>query len=191
MKKVLFIALATLFILTSADAQRDETLLDDGQFRLTGFWFSATHQFSYHEDDFALLRGGYGGFEFNKTLLIGWGRFNYRDRVNLPDIQAEYEMKFNGFNLGITPQSYRSVHPRINFLAGGGKVKLDDGNSDRVFVLQPSAGVELNIFRWFRLGFEGGYRFVSENDLPGIDGSDLAAPFAQIDLKFGWSWGDY
>jgi opacity protein-like surface antigen len=191
MKKLILLALATLFVMTAAQAQEEETLLSNGQFRLTGFWFSATHQFAYHQEDFAMLRGGYGGFEFNRQLLVGWGRFNYRDIVQLPDLQTEYEMKFNGFNLGFTPQSYKAIHPRLNFLAGGGRIRLDDGNSDRVFVFQPSAGMELNVFRWFRLGLEGGYRFVSDNDFPGIDGSDFGAPFAQIDLKFGWSWGDW
>jgi len=191
MKKLIFLALASLFIMTTAQAQSEETLFGHDRLSLTGFWFSATHQFAYHEDDFAMLRGGYGGFEFNRTLLLGWGRFNYRDIVALPDAQAQYEMKFNGFNLGFTPQSHKAIHPRMNFLTGGGKIKLDDGNSDRVFILQPSAGVELNVFRWFRLGLEGGYRFVSDTDFSNLDGSDFGAPFAQIDLKFGWSWGSW
>ncbi len=189
MKKIILFALASLFVMTAAQAQSEETLFNKGRLRLTGAWFSATHQFAYHNEDFAQLRGGYGGFEFNNTVLVGWGRFNYRDIIELPDINAEYEMKFNGFNLGFTPNSGRVLHPRMNFLAGRGKVRLDDGLSDGVFVFQPSAGVEVNIFRFFRLGFEGGYRFVGDSDLPGVTGGDLQTPFMQIDLKFGWSWG--
>lgn len=74
-------------------------------------------------------------------------------------------------------------------LAGGGKIRIPHEYSDRVLVLQPSAGLEINLLRWFRLGLDGGYRFVTDTDLLEIRDTDVSAFFGELTLKFGWSWG--
>ena len=78
----------------------------------------------------------------------------------------------------------------VGFQIGGGKLKLEDiGESERVFIVQPSGGVEFNIFSWLRFGAKGGYRFVSDVDTEGLENADVSSPFAQINFKFGFSWG--
>ena len=72
---------------------------------------------------------------------------------------------------------------------GSGKLQLEDVGSDRLLVIQPSVGAEVNIARWFRLGLDAGYRFYSGVNLNGISNSDLAGPTLGIRMKFGWSWG--
>ena len=89
------------------------------------------------------------------------------------------------------PNSYQLIHPMISFQTGSGKITLSDGQTDRAFVFQPSAGFELNIFKWFHLGIEGGYRFITNTSLNGVDNKDLSAPFAQLNLRFGVSRGRY
>ena len=69
-----------------------------------------------------------------------------------------------------------------------GKVKLAN-DVDRIFALQPSLGVEINVFRWLHLGLEGGYRFISDSNLEGLDDAALSGGFGQATLRFGWSWG--
>ena len=83
------------------------------------------------------------------------------------------------------------IHPRFTFIAGRGRVWTSDkDNSGRMFVFQPSAGFEFNVFQWFRLGFEGGYRFVGNSDRFNVTSGDLSTPFAQIEMRFGLSWGN-
>ncbi len=80
----------------------------------------------------------------------------------------------------------------MSAVIGGGRIEFDDNNSfsrDRVFVLQPAVGLEVNVFRWFRIGAEGGYRLVSDVDGGGLQSSDVSKPFAQLQLRFGYSWG--
>jgi hypothetical protein len=60
---------------------------------------------------------------------------------------------------------------------------------DRIFAVQPTAGIEINVFRWFHVGLEGGYRFISDSNVEGLTDSDLSGPFGQATLRFGWSWG--
>ena len=87
-------------------------------------------------------------------------------------------------------KSYKAVHPKVGFSIGSGNVRLRNEGNDSVFVLQSSAGIELNIFRWFRLGLEGGYRLVNDVDFNAVSAGDLSAPYGELSFKFGWSWGN-
>jgi hypothetical protein len=99
--------------------------------------------------------------------------------------------RYHGPVIGIAPNSIKMIHPRFTFITGSGKVWNDENDlTDRMFVFQPSAGFEFNVFQWFRLGFEGGYRFVGSSDLLNLASGDLSAPFAQVEMRFGLSWGD-
>jgi len=62
------------------------------------------------------------------------------------------------------------------------------GQSDRFLVGQATVGFELNLFQWFRLGVDGGYRFASgvENDF--VTANDIGGAVMQIEARFGFSW---
>ena len=108
--------------------------------------------------------------------------------------KANTDVAANGYNTvygqnGYAPYAYKALHPQFMLLMGGGEVDLKDVGDDNVFVIQPSAGIEINVFRWFRLGLEGGYRFVTNTDLPAINDNDLSDFYGELKFKFGWSWG--
>ena len=188
MKRRMLIPLLGLLFTVTLSAQHDETLFGRNGFELTGAWGAATYNYSFFDEDAVYTRGGYGGLEFGNTFYLGYGWFRFREDAK-PKEASEFDMKYNGIMLGITPHSYRAIHPRITMLIGGGKVYPDTGGTDRVFVFQPSAGLEINVFQWFRIGVEGGYRLVANENLPGLSASDISSPFAQLDLRFGFSWG--
>lgn len=54
-----------------------------------------------------------------------------------------------------------------------------------VLVITPSAGMELNVTRWFRPQVAVGYRFVAGADLPGLRSADLNGFFAGVTVLFG------
>ena len=99
-------------------------------------------------------------------------------------------MKWNPMVLAYGFKNYKSIHPQIGVDLGGGKVHLGDVN-DRIFVVQPTAGLEINVFRWFHIGLDGGYRFVNDSSLPSLSDQQLSGWFGQATLKFGYSWGRY
>ena len=70
---------------------------------------------------------------------------------------------------------------------GRGSLKINEQKVDKVTVFEPSIGVEVNVFRWMRVGLEGGYRFVTSVDAPGLDDTDFSSPIIGLRLKFGWS----
>ncbi len=181
-------ALSLTLLCTSLSAQRHETLFSNG-LGLSGLWGGPKYNFSYFNDDVAYVRGGTFGFEFGNTVIIGWSGTNFRDEVLVEGVSQGFKLDYSNFMLNVTPSSYRAIHPILGVQLGGGRLKFENDDSERVFIVQPSAGVEINIFKFMRVGLEGGYRFVSDIDTQGIENGDISSPFAQINLKFGFSWG--
>ena len=190
MKNAILISLLCLGFAFSAQAQQ-ETLFNSSPLGLTGIFGGVNHNFSYFDDDWGQLRGGYGGLEFGRTFQIGWAGYRLREDIPIEGFNSSYRMRYNGLMLGITPNSKKLVHPKFGFVTGGGRLIIDDNDSNRdnIYVVQPSAGIEINVVKWFHLGLEGGYRLVTGVDAAGLDNSAVSTPFAQIDLRFGLFWG--
>ena len=190
-KKGMLTVLTVFTVLATLTAQRQETLFGGGGFRFSGIWGAFTNTYSFFDEDRGYHAGGNIGLEFGRSVYLGYAWNKLQDDIQLPLGNTSFRLRQNNFILSIMPNSYALVHPVITFQTGGGRVTLSDGQSDRVFIFQPSAGMELNIFSWFHLGIEGGYRFVTDNDLPNVDQQALSSPFAQLSLRFGISWGGY
>ncbi len=191
MKKLsLLIALLTCTIALSA--QRTETLFGRNGLGFSGIWGAWSTNYSFYESgeqgNTAYINGGYGGLEFGNRVFVGWGGYDMNDFVDLDNGVQNFKLKYNGPMLYIAPFAEKVVHPRLGALVGNGRVRLSNGTSDRVLVIQPSVGMEINVLSWFRLGLEGGYRFISNDNLPDLDSGDISSPFAQLDLRFGISW---
>ncbi len=189
MKNTIFTALFALLLTSNLSAQREETLFSSPEVRLSGIWGGVSYNYSYFDSDFTSVRGGFGGIEISRKVFLGFAGYEFRHEARLEDGEP-FTLSYSGFMAGYTPDSYRAVHPRLSLLAAGGRARIDyDNRGDRVFVLQPSAGIEINATQWFRVGLEAGYRLVTYDDIPGIGGNELSSPFAQVDLRFGLSWG--
>jgi len=191
--KISFLAITLIFSVLTLQAQREETVLGSRNLGFSGIWGGSKHQISRFGNDNQYVHGWHFGFEFGKALTIGFGGYNLHDDILWNNVPGQrFDMNWRTLNLGYAIQSYRAIHPMINLDAGRGKVKLlDEGIDDRVVIIQPSAGVEINILRWFHLGLEGGYRFVTDSDLPSLNDRQLSGAFGQATLKFGFSWGRY
>lgn len=146
-------------------------------------WGGNTSNINEDNDDYGVFHGGYFILEFNKDFTVGWQGYGLNDQG--------LEMNFNGLHLGYAHNSYNVVHPTVGLFIGGGEFKTKDEfrTKDDVFALQPSLGLEMNIARWFRIGVDGGYRFVFDTDIPGYSDTDVSEPYVGLRLKFGFSWG--
>ncbi len=167
-------------------AQSEETLFNkNGGIRLTGLWGAFHHSLADFENDFNLNSGGYFAFEINKNLLIGWAGYD----SDLTSEGRNIEISGNDLLLGYQFNSHKVIHPVFYLQGGSSKLQIEDTGSDRVFVVQPTIGAEMNIARFFRLGIDGGYRFFNNIDLDGYSDKDFSGPILGLRLKFGWSWG--
>ena len=173
------------FCFLDLSAQREETVFNhNGSLRFTGIWGGSTNALVDFNNDINLNSGGFFAFEINNDFLIGWSGY----KSDLTEDGQNIEIKGNDLFLGYTFNSGNVIHPLIYLQTGSGRLEVEDLGSDRVFVAQPTLGAEINIARFFRLGIDGGYRFLSGNDLPGFDSDDLNGPVLNLRLKFGWSW---
>ncbi len=181
----LFLASNSLF------AQREETVLGWRGLGLSGVWGGWTNGLTQFEEEYSVMSGGFGGVEFGKTLLIGTGGYHLSTDVISPGMNQKMDLNYGGLLLGVGINSWRAVHPTITVLGGGGTVKLAGEGSDHIFVVQPQAGIEINVVRWFHLGLEGGYRLVADSDLVGLSDRRLSGPFGEVRLIFGYSFGKW
>ncbi|MBI1224601.1 MAG: hypothetical protein GC192_05140 [Bacteroidetes bacterium] len=189
MKKYLAPVFATLLFTSALFAQKDETLIGKTGLKLTGLWGGSQFGLVGFDGENNGMFGGVFGLEFNKSLLLGYSGSSSSESTTYNGNLRKYDISYGGFLMSYGHQTHKVIHPRVNFLIGSGTIKVKDKPDDYIFVIQPSAGVEINLFRWFRLGLEGGYRFVSNTDIPKPNEGDASAPFGQLALRFGWSWG--
>lgn len=179
---------------TALFSQKDETLAKNMNFRITGAWGGNAHGISIFKDDIGYTHGGFGGVEISKNFLIGGGGQHMSRSVRVDDLDNRLNLDYGGFLVGYSPSPWRVFHPQFNVIVGGGDATIYNGDnnriaSDNVFVIQPSAGFEVNVFRWFRIQAQGGYRVVSQGNFADVSNADMSSPFGQIAFKFGWSWG--
>lgn len=188
MKTRIFSLAIALLTTLSLFGQRQETLFDNTETFFSGIWGGTTLNYSVFDNDWALSRGGYIGLEFGRSFVLGYSHLDLKEDIAIGPDNARFDLKLNGFLFAIKPYSRRVIHPRISIVSGRGRIRMEDGDRDRVFVFQPSAGIEMNVFTWFHVGLDGGYRFISDAEVGGLSNSDFSTPFAQVEFRFGISW---
>ncbi|MBB4077854.1 hypothetical protein GGR28_000455 [Lewinella aquimaris] len=171
-------------------SRRDKTLL--GDLDLTGVWGGPTYNYSSTGDDWSLVRGGFGGLEFGKSVFLGYGGWKARESFTTDDapltgIRPEYDFRHGGFIIAVSPGAENIVHPRFTAIVGPGRIDVKGEDRDRMLIGQLMAGAEINLFQWFRLGLEGGYRFASGVDSDFVTSKDVSGAVVQIEARFGWS----
>lgn len=174
-----------LLFAAGLNAQSEETLFNkNGGIRLTGIWGGSTNGIADFKEDFNFTNGGFFVFELNENFLIGWAGYG----SDITSDGRNIDIGGNDLLLGYTINSNNIIHPAFYLQTGSSKLEVDNVGSDRVFVVQPSIGAEVNIARFFRLGLDAGYRFFNDTELPGFNDKDFSGPIIGLRLKFGWSW---
>lgn len=177
-------------------AQDQETVFGYSGLKLTGVWGGPSFAFSRISDRSEYFRGGFGGLEFNKSIYVAYAAYWLNDETELPELDNEVDFRYRGLLLGYAFKPNKIVHPKITTLIGGGEVSIDLGStiSDQVFVLQPTAGIGINVFKWWHIDVLGGYRLVTgmeEDNSDLLSNSEVSGAFGEIKLRFGISWGWY
>jgi hypothetical protein len=189
MKKI-FLFIGILFFAANLFAQKDEIVFGYSGLKLTGVWGGPAFGLASIGDENTYYRGGFGGLEFNKSIFIAYAAYWLDSKVELPKLPDQrIDLSYNGLLLGYSIKPAKVVHPKLMLLVASGKLDVEDEELDRLFILQPGAGVEINIFKWCHLDILGGYRIVTGTEGPTLSDSDFSTPFGEIKLRFGFSWG--
>jgi len=160
-------------VCASAQSQQPTETLLKGKTRL-GVAFSPEIKFSKMNGEFAVLAGGSLGLMVKPSFLVGVGAYG-----KITDIFTNGYMGYGGFVLEYSADPHRLVHYTIGGLLGAGYAQA---YPSPFFVGEPQGRVSLNVTRWFRLGFGGGYRLVAGARCAN---SWLRGPTASVVLTFG------
>ena len=185
MRRLTFTLILSFLITAISFSQREETVFGSSGIDFTGVWGGSTNGLVEFNNNFSLSNSGYFLFEINNDFLIGWSGYGSGSTMANGD---KAEIGGNDLVLGYAFGSNKVIHPIIYAKGGQGSLKINEEKVDKVTVFEPSVGVEVNILRWFRVGLEGGYRFVTSVDAAGLDDNDFSSPVVGLRFKFGWSW---
>lgn len=197
--KYLF-TIALFFLSFGLMHAQEETLLGDGKITHGGFGGPAV-KFAKIKNELGVLAGGYGGWLINHTVMLGAGGFGLSNRIKADAViqaatpgKTQYiQFGYGGFMMEYIPQNMKLLHPVFQMLIGGGGINyvlFDDFDqetidNDHFFVLEGSAGVELNVVKYMRIDLTAGYRFISGVDMPALENSDFSGGNVSLTLKFG------
>ncbi|MEM9990431.1 MAG: hypothetical protein AAF738_01640 [Bacteroidota bacterium] len=173
----------------SLTAQRDNSLFNtSGRFGVFG---APIWEFSGLSVETA-ARGGGGGFVLGNTFLgvYGSGEIDWRALIDGDDVQIS--SGHGGLWVGYVPFQSSVIHPYISTRFGWGAADIELVDTDvrykeDFFVLTPEAGVEVNVFRWFRVAGTVGYQWYNGlADSPEIGDFDTNNLHAALTLRFGF-----
>ncbi len=189
MKQLSFLA-ALLLTVCTLQAQH-ETLFN--RTRVVGGFGGPIFELGLN-NDFNTAVGGGGGLVLNNFFIGGYGvgSIDFDQLIDEGDVDV-LDIGHGGFWLGGTFQPYRLIHLYGSARIGWGAINVDFNDPlpydeiDKIFVMTPEIGIELNLTSWFRIAGTVGYRFVNgTNENFGYKDEDFSGTFAGITARFGW-----
>jgi len=169
--------------------QRHETLFN--RTHVVGAFGGPIFEYSNFGDNFDVSAGGGGGLVIDNFFIGAYG-LGAVDNSILKNDWEKLEIGHGGLWVGYTLNQFKLVHLYSSVKVGWGGLKIEFSDEDfdyqdAIFVLTPELGAELNVFRFFKIGFSGGYRFVDGIDpsLSGYEEGDFDNFVGTLTLRFG------
>ncbi len=159
----------------------------------------------------AALGGGRIAWLADNTFAIGLGGSGIitRNAVQTTGDTTDYAMLgYGGLVLEYTPGAEHLIHPAFSVLVGGGMAgsynhspMMNDWHyfdtttvaparfrheGSPLFVVEPSASLEVNLATFLRLDLTASYRYLSNFTQPGFVRSDVSGLTGNLGLKIGW-----
>ena len=208
MKKIMFLLASALFLNFASAQDKNEnpdqirTLFGNNQ--SNGGYGAFTVAYSKIDGSDAIVSGIRGGFIFHHALTIGAGGYGFINNINSYGSSDNPGLSLSGGYGGLLIEPIvwgkNPVHLSFPVLIGGGGVALvnlndwenmghhypyDEVDYDTYFVIEPSAEVELNLARWFRLAAAVSYRYTSAIQIINTDENVLRGFNYGVTFKFG------
>ena len=171
-------------------AQSEQTIMSGSKLGLSGAWGGWSYNIGAFNGKYGNYNGGILGLEFGKKLLIGASHYTTGEQfINNTD---HYSLASSNLYLGYTPNSYKAIHPIFSLAVGGGTLNVNNESAgQKVFTIHPAVGLELNALRFCHVDAQVGYRAVMNTTYANFKDTDFSGLYAQVNLKFGFSWKRY
>ncbi|MGK7397273.1 MAG: hypothetical protein ACNS62_22040 [Candidatus Cyclobacteriaceae bacterium M3_2C_046] len=191
--RFLFIGLISMLIITDLSAQTEDTeTLMDQITSISGFG-GFMMEFAPIDGDLNVATGGGGALLFEKKIFVGgYGLGLIGDVVKDFEVVQDARLRYNhgGFWLGYITRPAKLVHFGFDTKLGWGAVRLEKQGReelyDKIFVLSPQLGAEVNLTTWFKVNIAVGYRLVSGLENQFFTNTDFSNPTFSLDFLFGW-----
>ncbi|NBC05116.1 MAG: hypothetical protein GVY20_15635 [Bacteroidetes bacterium] len=151
--------------------------------------------FSEINNSFGVTFGGYGAWLIDHTVAIGGGGLGLTNDIKFdetPEGDRYISFGYGGLYFGYLHNSEEMFHITLETFIGSGEVNLrynsdneDLFDDDRVFVIDPTINVELNLTNFMRVTIGVGYRFVNGVNLENLDDKDFSSPTFRSTIRFG------
>lgn len=191
MKQLLIVFI--LISCTSLYAQEEEVVFD--KVTVHGGFGGPFFELTGMDGQTGMMAGGGGGVILNNFFFGGFGQGGSFAEHVVNGLVFPIDMGYGGLWMGYVVPTHKAIHFYSSLKIAGGGVSLSfDHNSDNtlydeaIFVVQPEAGIELNLIKWFRVALTGNYRIVSgiqPDQLGGLNNSDFNSAGMTLTLRFG------
>ncbi|MEM8909467.1 MAG: hypothetical protein AAGD05_16590, partial [Bacteroidota bacterium] len=167
---------------------QEETLFNRA--RVVGAFGGPFIEYSFANDDITTSVGGGGALIVNDFFIGGYGIGSVDQNIFDTNFDR-IELAHGGFWLGYTYPSHKLVHLYTSVRLGWGGVGVDLNDDfdvvDGVFVVSPEAGIELNVFGFFRIAATAGYRYVNGINpvRSGIEEDAFNGMIGMLTFRFG------
>jgi hypothetical protein len=144
----------------------------------------------------SVMVGGGGGVIVNDFFFGGFGQGGNFAEQTIDGQLYPINFGFGGLWLGYVTPTHKAIHFFCSMKVAGGGISITENRDnyenslydETVFVAQPEAGIEVNLWKWFRVALTGNYRIVSgiqSDDLAGLRNSDFNSGGMTLTLRFG------
>ena len=201
--------LASIVAFSQADSTKREMQTLFKNKRTVGGYLGLSTRYSNLNNSEALLTGGELSLVVGQAFNFGIERYGLinpiKTSTKLTDTtNAFLNMGYGGFHLEPVLFSKKMVHVTFPVLLGAGGLTetkssyleenfneqdYDSNNlvsTDFFMVAEPGVMLEMNFFRFMRLGAGVSHRFVGGVGVSGLSNNDLSGWSGQMSLRLGW-----
>jgi hypothetical protein len=177
-------------------AQKIETLAGGDEMIIGGFG-GPTFQATSIAGETAFLMGGEGAMIVNHTFGVGGAGYGLINEIERNDNSVKSKIKFGygGVKFYYVSNYDKLFHFTAALLIGAGGINEEEkdvitgheeeNETDKLFLLIPALGVEMNVTKIFRIEFAAKYRYVNGVDLENYSDKDFSGLTISLFFKFG------
>lgn len=186
-----WIILAAMMLSISSVFTQQETLFK--HIRVRGGFGGPITEYSIG-NDFNTSVGGGGAIVLNSFFIGGYGlaSTDFNKLYEDGDLKV-LDIGHGGIWLGGTFMPHKLLHIYGSARLGWGaiNIELDDTvpyrDLDKIFVMTPEIGLEMNVARWFHIAGTVGYRATTGvNENFGYTDEEFSGLVGAVTLRFGW-----
>ena len=187
-------AAAVLALGTCAPARADALFGDDVD---VGGFAGPEVRISSLDGDLGIFLGAEGGWILNHHWIVGGAGYALINDHEIdfppPAVPGKIDMGYGGLYLGYAADAEKLAHFTAGLVIGGGGADLKNADlffdledtGDAFFVLEPHAGLEINLRENVHLKIDGGYRLIAGSDIVSVSDADLSGASFGLGVRVG------